>query len=76
MKTKAYVLISVVATAFVCACYPINVAPECRARANECLKGCPTSPSDLPGTERSFNNQDVRTDCERRCHEQCQSFLP
>lgn len=69
-------LIGVVATAFACACYPINVAPECRARANECLKGCSVAAAEMREPDQPFNTHDVRSDCEKRCHELCQSLVP
>lgn len=55
------------------ACYPIVVKPECQARVDECLKGCPSSPADQEYS--GISRIDTRSDCQRHCHEICAQTL-
>jgi hypothetical protein len=69
---KALMIAACAALTFVCAaCYPIVVKPECQLRVDECLKACPSSPSDQVYDYGRTSPIDTRSDCQRHCHEMC-----
>lgn len=56
-------------------CVPIHVPPECQARVSDCLKDCPAGPQALVDESYGAMKNDMRTDCEKRCHEMCSGGL-
>lgn len=68
MRTLGTMLFALGALLLASACMPINLSEECKSRISECLRDCPDPPSREAIVAGS---DDIRTTCEKRCHEVC-----